>query len=104
MQLQSQTSGNVVREHPLSEFARIEQTVRAVTCATRVLAEGRRKQHCVEPSIQNMPRHKITGEFVVCSAAQHEFNFVDRIEGVQVLNVKTVSLAGIRALHVHDLD
>src|SRR5271167_4188674 len=34
MDLQSQASRDVVRQHPLREFPRIEQTVRGVACAT----------------------------------------------------------------------
>src|SRR5271156_2955932 len=104
MQLQSQTSGNVIRQHPLREFSRIEQTVRAVSRAASIFAECGRKQNRCYSSRQMMMCHEIASELIIRPAAQHEFDFVGGIERVQVVNVEAVSFARVRTLDVHDLN
>src|SRR5208282_1280975 len=49
MDLQSHARGNIVGQHPVREFARIEQTVRTVSRATGVFAECRGKQYRIHP-------------------------------------------------------
>ncbi len=78
VKLQPQTSGNIVREHPFGQFARIEQTVRSVLSAAGVFGEGRRKQYCVDPACQIVAGREVPGELVVSAVAQYKFDFVRR--------------------------
>src|ERR1700680_310011 len=76
MNLQTQASLKVVRQHPLRQLPRIEQTVRAVSRTNRVLAEGRRKQHRGYPANQMVTRYKVARKLIVGPVAQHEFDLV----------------------------
>src|SRR5260221_1922384 len=43
-------------------------------------------------------------KFIVGAAAQHELDFVVRAEYLKVLHAKRIAFAGIRALHIDNLD
>src|SRR5580698_7459580 len=76
VKLKRQAGGNIVGEHPLRQFARVEQTVRSVASAAGVFGKGGRKQYCVDPRGELMARREISGELVVRTIAQHELDLV----------------------------
>src|ERR1700722_3687010 len=104
VQLQAKPGGNVVGQHPFSQFLGIEQTVRAVAGTRRVLAECRREQDCVDPPLETVPQRELPGKLVVHAATQDKLDFIVSRQVFQVLHGKRAALSGVRTLHIDDLD
>src|SRR3954452_13906640 len=48
-----------------------------------------------------MADNKISREFIIGTVSHHELHFISRVKRLKVLNVKGVSLAGVRTFHIH---
>src|SRR5262249_21013158 len=88
--LQAQSSGNVIRQHPFSEFLRVQQAMRSFPGSHSVFPEGRREQYCIYPRRQVPASNEVPGKFVVLAITDHEFHLIVRLERIQVLHVKCV--------------
>jgi len=104
VELHAEAGGDVVGEHPLGQFAGIEQAVRSAAVAAGLLAESRRKQNGVHPLSQLIARSKIARELIVCAVAQHKLDLVMGMERIEVLHVEGIGLAGVGAFDIHNLD
>src|ERR1700756_3489202 len=88
VKLQSQPRANVVREHPLRQFLRIEQAMRTVPGPDRIFTKRRRKQDCIHPLREIVPAGKLPRKFIVCAAAPDELYLVGRGPTLQVFPAK----------------
>src|ERR1700746_59024 len=85
MNLQAQSSGNVISQHPFSQFLRVQQAMRSVPGAHSVFPKGRREQYCLYPSRQVVAGDEVPGKFIILAIADYEFHLIVRLERVQVL-------------------
>src|ERR1700751_228491 len=104
MNLESQASPNIIRHHPFRKLTGIEEAVGGVAIAGCVLAEGGRKKYCIHARGQVMSPHKLPREVVIAAVAPNELDFIVRLQDAQVLHAEAVGFAGIRTLHIYNLD
>ncbi len=97
VQLQSQAHGQMVRQYPFRQRARIHGWPSAGW-----IGKDRRKENFMDPFAEPVFRDKTAREFVVSPARDHEFDFIFPFQRFEVRQVECSALAGIRALHIHD--
>ena len=64
----------------------------------------RGKEHLAYFFGQTMPPRELPRKFVIRAAGEHEFHLIVRSQLLEVSLIKGVGFAGVRALHIHDLD
>src|SRR5882724_13545763 len=80
VQLQSQPRRNIVGDHPLSQFLRIEQAMRTIPRAGRIFTKRRRKQNRIHPFRKLVPPREFARKVIVGAAAQNKLDLVVRAQ------------------------
>ena len=99
MQLQSQPHWQSVLEDPFDQLPRLQP----LPFSFRII-EDRGKQDLVHAFVQVVFIRKFPRELVIAPRGDDKFHFVVPTKRLQVPHLKRLSLAGIWALHIDDLD
>src|SRR5271156_2521669 len=78
--------------------------MRHVAASRGVLTEGRREYDGADSRTQIMVSGEPAGEFVILPAGDDELHLVARAKPLQILQVEGAALAGVWALHIHNLN
>jgi len=93
MNLQRQTCWNAIGEHPLRQFASVQEAVRRAIWTGGVFAKGRREQDRIHSLRQLVTAEEFLGELVIGAVAQNKLDLVARGKQFEVLHVKAIRLA-----------
>src|SRR6185437_9419033 len=103
MNLQPQARAETVGEHPLDQFARIEQAIASVARRTGIFTDCWRKQNVPRLLLELMFTNKVARKFVIRAIGNDKLQLVGRSERIEVGNAEAATFPRCGTFHVHDL-